>query len=279
MPKPHEPGLLNRLGKTAAPFLARTLMGTPARCVLPMFEIYAAMIQGKGAGTGWDMDGEVRAAASHIRRPNPTLFDVGANRGEWSRRMGERFGYRCRILQFEPSAHCQAVLSQSKMPGAELIAAAVADTSGRAVLYSPHPGSPIASRHPRRDSYFQSDRVLEEEVSVVTLDEVIAQRNIEIVDFLKLDVEGDDFAALQGARSSLAAGRIRALSFEFGSGQINSRTFFHDFWDLLQSHGFVVKRICPGGFLVTIEEYYEDLEYFRGATNYLAVHRSQVQPS
>ena len=279
MLKPHEPGLLNRLGKRAAPFLARTLMGTPARCVLPMFEIYAAMIQGKGAGTGWDMDGEVRAAVSHIHRPNPMLFDVGANRGEWSRRMGERLGYRCRILQFEPSAHCQAVLSQSKMPGAELIAAAVADTSGRAVLYSPHPGSPIASRHPRRDSYFQSDRVLEEEVSVVTLDEVIARRNIEVVDFIKLDVEGDDFAALEGARRSLAAGRIRALSFEFGSGQINSRTFFHDFWDLLQSHGFLVKRICPGGSLVTIEEYYEDLEYFRGATNYLAVHRSQAKPS
>ena len=75
MLKPHEPGLLNRLGKRAAPFLARTLMGSPARRVLPMFEIYAAMIQGKGAGTGWDMDGEVRAAAPHIRRPNPTLFD------------------------------------------------------------------------------------------------------------------------------------------------------------------------------------------------------------
>ena len=279
MLKPHEPGLLNKLGKTAAPFLARTLMQTPVRRLLPMFEIYAAIIQGKGAGTGWDMDGEVRAAASHIYRPNPTVFDVGANRGEWSRRMAERFDYRCRIFQFEPSSHCQTVLRESKTPGAELIGAAVANTSGRAVLYSPHPGSPIASRHARRDSYLQADRLLEEEVSVVTLDEVISQRKIEVVDFIKLDVEGDDFAALQGSRKSLAAGRVRALSFEFGSGQINSRTFFHDFWDLLRSHGFVVKRICPGGPLLTIEEYYEDLEYFRGATNYLAVHRSLAKLS
>ena len=42
---------------------------------------------------------------------------------------------------------------------------------------------------------------------------------------------------------------------------------------------FLVKRICPGGSLVTIEEYYQDLEYFRGATNYLAVHRSPAKPS
>jgi hypothetical protein len=61
------------------------------------------------------------------------------------------------------------------------------------------------------------------------------------------------------------------LTFEFGSGQINSRTFFHDFWDLLQPLGFALRRICPGGRTVPVDEYYEDLEYFRGVTNYLAL--------
>jgi hypothetical protein len=34
----------------------------------------------------------------------------------------------------------------------------------------------------------------------------------------------------------LPAGKIRAIAFEFGCGNVNSRTFFRDFWDLL---------ICP----------------------------------
>ena len=38
--------------------------------------------------------------------------------------------------------------------------------------------------------------------------------------------------ALKGAANSLASGMIKALAFEFGSGNLNSRTFFRDFWDL-----------------------------------------------
>lgn len=48
------------------------------------------------------------------------------------------------------------------------------------------------------------------------------------------------------------------------------RTNFHDFWDILQGYGYTIKRICLGGILLKIETYYEDLEYFRGVSNYLA---------
>jgi hypothetical protein len=94
---------------------------------------------------------------------------------------------------------------------------------------------------------------------------------IDKVDFMKVDVEGHELAVLSGARQMLNSQRIVALSFEFGSGQINSRCFFHDFWDLLHPLGYRVQRICPGGMLLEIEEYYEDLEHFRGVSNYLAV--------
>jgi len=86
-----------------------------------------------------------------------------------------------------------------------------------------------------------------------------------------MDIEGHELYALRGAQQTLAAGKIGALSFEFGCGNINSRTYFRDFWDLLSGAGFSLWRITLSGKEIPISNYYEDHEYFRGATNYVAV--------
>jgi hypothetical protein len=91
------------------------------------------------------------------------------------------------------------------------------------------------------------------------------------VDFMKIDVEGHELAVLNGAIKSLKGRLIKALSFEFGSGNLNSRTFFHDFWDMLTPLGFHIFRILPSSRLMPINKYSEDCEYFRGATNYIAI--------
>jgi hypothetical protein len=76
--------------------------------------------------------------------------------------------------------------------------------------------------------------------------------------------------ALKGASGALRHAQIGALSFEFSPGNLNSRTFFRDFWDTLSENGFRIFRITPGGGLLQIREYYEDCEYFRGSSNYVA---------
>jgi hypothetical protein len=85
-----------------------------------------------------------------------------------------------------------------------------------------------------------------------------------------MDIEGHELFALRGAKNALKAGCIRALSFEFGSGNINSRTFFRDFWDLLTMYEYKIVRVLPGGKLYSVRAYNEDLEYFRGVSNYIA---------
>ncbi|MGA9987446.1 MAG: hypothetical protein WBP69_06675, partial [Terriglobales bacterium] len=80
---------------------------------------------------------------------------------------------------------------------------------------------------------------------------------------------GAELAAFRGTARSFSRGAIGALSLEFGSGNMNSRTFFRDFWDFLTGYGFEIYRVLPGGNILQIDEYYEDLEYFRGASNNL----------
>jgi hypothetical protein len=127
-----------------------------------------------------------------------------------------------------------------------------------------------ASLFERRDTYFSEIQQRTTVVPVRKLDDIIQENDLPTIDFMKVDVEGAELLALQGAQDSLKQGKIKAISFEFGSGNINSRTFFRDFWDLFRQYGFRIARILPGGKTLTIKNYEEDLEYFRGVTNYVA---------
>ena len=268
--KPHQKTLLSRLGKKAAPLLSVMFNRYPFNRFLTLLSWYIPFIQGQGSGTGCDIEAEIRAAIKCIDSDRPIIFDVGANMGEWSKLIAEKLNASYKLFQFEPAQHCRNILSGLELPDTILIEAAAGNYNGKAELYLPAPGSGIASLHHRRDSYFQELEYVKEQIVVVTLDEIINDYNIDIVDFMKIDTEGHDLEVLKGCEQSIKAKKIKALSFEFGSGNINSRTFFHDFWDFLIPYGYEIKRIRPGGVLMPISEYYEDLEYFRGVTNYIA---------
>lgn len=73
---------VDQIGKLLAPYLARIFLRGPLAKTLPLLESYVAFVQGKGSGTGWDMQVETHIAISHIRRPDAILFDIGAHQGE-----------------------------------------------------------------------------------------------------------------------------------------------------------------------------------------------------
>jgi hypothetical protein len=122
----------------------------------------------------------------------------------------------------------------------------------------------------RGETYFRGIQQRRVTIPVTTLDAVLSEHNIDFVDFAKFDIEGAEFSAFQGGKTAFLQGKIGALSLEFGSGNINSRTFFRDFWDFLTCHRYEIFRILPGGRVMPVRDYYEDLEHFRGVSNYLA---------
>jgi len=60
----------------------------------------------------------------------------------------------------------------------------------------------------------------------------------------------------------------KVIQFEFGGCNIDTRTFFQDFWYLLTKYGFSFYRIAPKG-VFKQDSYNENLETFT-TTNYLA---------
>jgi hypothetical protein len=60
------------------------------------------------------------------------------------------------------------------------------------------------------------------------------------------------------------------VTFEFGGCNIDTRTFFQDFWYFFSRASFTLFRITPSGYLQPLKSYREIDEQFR-TINYMAV--------
>ena len=82
-----------------------------------------------------------------------------------------------------------------------------------------------------------------------------------------MDVEGHELDVLKGATKALQD--ISIIQFEFGGSNIDTRTYFQDFWYFFSDLGFDLYRLGPRKPL-RITNYSEHDETFR-PTNYIAV--------
>ena len=242
----------------------------------PLFEsLYRMSLAGMniGGGTSVADSGELNVL-HYIRtkiRPGEraVFFDVGANIGDYSLLLHEVFGDGAEIHSFEPSAKTYAQLSRNldgKVEGFRHHFG-LGDSDNRTSLYSNADGSGLASVYKRKLDHFNIDMNQVEEIEIRTLDGFCRDKGIGHILFLKVDVEGHEKKVLDGAREMLAAGKIDFIQFEFGGTNIDSRTFFQDFYYILHDQ-YNIYRIVRDG-IYPVQGYGELYESFL-PTNYLA---------
>lgn len=194
----------------------------------PAYESVLGWVNG-GKGIPWTINGVTYRVDPHHRqrlgphydapvaeflrarvRPGALCLDVGANVGvyvlqfaHWSRPDG-------RVVAFEPNPGAREVLqSHARMNGleqrVEIVAAAVGATSGEEILYAAAAEGMSRLGEPNKAL---AGKVNEITVPVVTLDEYCNANALE-PDWLFLDIEGFEIAALSGARELIKSGRGR----------------------------------------------------------------------
>ena len=240
-----------------------------ARRRLRRLERIIQRMQGKGYHDP-SLASEIWMAQEFLPPSGGVVFDVGANRGDWTRALLRAVPAVAAVHCFEPSASHWAGIEAIADRRVRLVRAAVAEREGEAVLYATEPGSVLASLTQRDLSHIGLDFAYEERVQTLSLDGYMREHGIDRVDYLKLDIEGHELAALGGAADALRRKAIGALAFEFGGCNIDTRVFFRDFWKLLTGHGYSLYRLAPRHRLWPIEAYSEEAENFLFA-NYIAV--------
>lgn len=121
----------------------------------------------------------------------------------------------------------------------------------------------MTSLYNRRIDHFGVHLFNQGNAVFTTIDQYCNKNKIDRVHFMKIDVEGHELKVIEGGQNS----NIDFIQFEFGGTDIDSRTFFQDFWYLLHDR-YKLFRIFRNG-LYEIREYNEQLEIF-SCTNYLA---------
>jgi FkbM family methyltransferase len=238
--------------------------------VFQSIERVAAYVQGKGYGTA-KIRREVSSVQRFLQREPRLAVDVGANVGEYTAEL-RRWNPMLAIHAFEPSRVNVSKLVK-RFGGDGLIhveSVGISDTTGSGVLYADRLGSGLGSLIKRDIAHFDMRFDASEVVSLVRFEDYWRTRlECGHVDVLKLDVEGHELSALHGCGEALES--IGVVQFEFGGCNIDSRTFFRDFWTFFAEWGFVLYRIAPLG-VVRIPRYREADEFF-STTNYLAVNQ------
>ena len=175
------------------------------------------------------------------------VFDVGANVGDWTAealKITARADYHC----FEPSPTTfRTLAAKSFPPNVFRNNFGLSDTPHEAQLF-------VFSDECGANSLYArvgTDEVPkgEETIRLETIDGYCEARGIDRIDFLKLDVEGHELAALRGATGMLRERRIELVQFEYGGTYIDAGTHLKDMYALVDfiGGGYAIHKLFPDG--------------------------------
>jgi len=227
-------------------------------------------------GNGGDLEngGEIFAmkhvAAALKKEPSITIFDVGANIGQYCNELSKVFNTNAHIHSFEPSVITYNDFLKNTKHVHNLISnnLGLSDVENTQLLYSNSDGSGMASVYHRKLDHFGIAFDNTEEIKLSTVDTYCEKNNIDRIHFLKLDIEGHELKALKGAKKMIDNKKINFIQFEFGGCNIDSRTYFQDFFYLLKDN-YTIYRVLKNG-LFEMPVYKETYEIFI-TINFLAV--------
>lgn len=198
-----------------------------------------------------------------------TVFDVGANCGEWTR-MARTFMPNATIHLFEIAPFTYRKLLKNLTLDEKMIPNnfGLSNQFGEAKLkYVPD--------NDRVSTLVQEIRHDNSEMRTaltVPGDTYANMHAISYIDYLKIDTEGHEYFVLQGFLNLLKENRVGAIQFEYGFISVLTKWLLVDFYKLLTPLGYELGKLTPEG--VVFKEFNLTDEDFKGP-DYVAVHKTR----
>lgn len=188
-----------------------------------------------------------------VLRAGDVSIDAGANIGYITAEMAAAVGPTGRVYAFEPSRTCLDILASflPKAGNVELVPAAVSARTATGVFFDT--SRITTSGYGVLGEVSQPADATPYDVPTWALDEFCAERGVEHVRYLKLDVEGSELAALHGARTLLLERRIDVVHVEVSFAEsAEARTADAAVAELLATAGYAPHRARRRGGLAPL---------------------------
>ena len=207
-----------------------------------------------------------------------TVFDVGAHTGGWAARvlqLSSSVDLHC----FEPSLKSFTALQKRKL-GANVSCNhfGLGASSCRRTLYLFEESGEGDSLYLRsglqsRDRFVRQN--LTEQVEIRTLDSYFKKKKIAEIDFLKIDVEGNELEVIEGGKGTFERERVKIVQFEYGGTYIDSRILLRNFFDFFGGMNYSFFLLYPKQIRL-VPKYDQRLENFQ-YKNFLIVNNGVVK--
>jgi FkbM family methyltransferase len=185
-------------------------------------------------------------------RPGMVVYDCGANVGYFSAMCARLVGPTGRVFAFEPSPRSFECLSAlGRLNGFEHVEAipqAVWTHGGTLRFKRGTGGRSFVSDHVEGSLPETSEPAETVEISAVSIDEFVLDQHHPAPDFLKVDVEGSEAAALAGAKQVIVRHRPTILVEIHGAAGT-------DLWSLFHELGYQPRDIATGRVPSTVDEF------------------------
>jgi FkbM family methyltransferase len=206
-----------------------------------------------------------------------TVFDVGAHIGEWTLH-ALHINLNLNIHCFEPHKKSYIQLEEKGFGGnVTCNQCGLGLTNGQEVLYVPKgmsEGNSLYRRQGLEEIIGDEIRYTTEQVQIRTLDSYCKENDIRNVDFLKIDVEGNEFAVIEGGKDSFMSETIKIVQFEYGGTYIDSRILLKDFYNFFAGMNYSFFLLYPNS-VRPVLRYDQRLENFQ-YKNFLIVNNNEI---
>lgn len=180
------------------------------------------------------------------------IFDVGAATGGFYESIGLPENLIDGVHFFEPSLSSIKVLKEkfSNQNNKFINNVGVSNFNGEGELYDRAENDNSAHATLRKniiEDYWNS-KITSQKIKIVTLESYIQENHIKKIDYLKIDVEGEELGVIEGLGKFI--NNISYIQFEFGAFNKNTKVSMIDFNVALKN--FTLFRILYNGSLVQI---------------------------